>query len=467
MYNPNLYNGGAAVVNSQPATNFFLQSQARKRAKDEALDNYFQNFNKSINGAGMRTQDIEGGWMDKINGWRDFYSQNKQTIKDPKLDNGKSYNEYMSRYQDILNDTEKSKNRAASIAKVAPIFADPTKRHLLSANTISAVHNADKNIYDDTGNDINESDIMFNPKDFTLEDQAKLTDNMTKGKKMLEEKTIGVTNPKTFQRDITTKSYYNPEDLKNMGAQAASEYASNDSYHKKIDDLFESSYNHKTGQVEIPKEYNDIFKNIYGKEIHTPQELGAAYALANVQREVTKTESGEDRFAQQKSLEGIKQSGRIAMANYNQKLKKDFDAFKKTNNKKEQTGIINKIVDDQINNAVSDIESRKELGTRGYYTMLVPPTILAAFQGGAKDAPIRMGLSKDKKHVFPIYERLDQNGNVDGETIGDEIPMQQYKTILSDKFLSQKDFIPETESQLDDSGNEESTNEWDQYLVKP
>src|SRR4051812_34993698 len=106
----NIYSGGAVTFNSQPYAAFYLNELQRKRAKDEALDNYFRDFNKSVNPAGMRTADIEGGWMDKVNGWQSYFQQNRQAIENPKLDKGKAYNQFMAMHNDLLADTQKSKN---------------------------------------------------------------------------------------------------------------------------------------------------------------------------------------------------------------------------------------------------------------------------------------------------------------------------------------------------------------------
>src|SRR5690606_2592588 len=96
-----LYSEGAVVFDTQPFANLYNQFIARKQAKDEALDNYFRDFGKNITPAGMRNQDIPV-LTSKNNEWRQFYQQNKNAIMNPRLDGGKAYSEYMSRYQDQL-----------------------------------------------------------------------------------------------------------------------------------------------------------------------------------------------------------------------------------------------------------------------------------------------------------------------------------------------------------------------------
>jgi len=55
----NPYGAGNVRLDSTPYTNFFLRQEAQKRAKDEALDRYFMDMEKSVTPAGMRTVDID------------------------------------------------------------------------------------------------------------------------------------------------------------------------------------------------------------------------------------------------------------------------------------------------------------------------------------------------------------------------------------------------------------------------
>jgi hypothetical protein len=96
-FNP--YAVGAVVFDSTPYTNYFLRQEAEAKAKDEALGKYFQDLDKSLTPTGMRTQDI-GGFIEKTKGLRQYYFANKDRIKNPSLDNGKAYNEYMGIFKD-------------------------------------------------------------------------------------------------------------------------------------------------------------------------------------------------------------------------------------------------------------------------------------------------------------------------------------------------------------------------------
>lgn len=274
---PRLYSGGSVVFNSQPATQFYLQSEAKKRAKDEALDNYYRDFNKSLNPAGMRNQDIEG-WMNKVNDWRGFYQQNKDAIKNPRLDNGKAQSEYMARYQDALSDTQRSKN-AGEISKgyVMPVITNPDKRSRLTDISLGTIASHDASIYDPNHKELDPTKLDFDAKPFGLDEQKKLSSYLTQGVKMDEIVEKITKDPKTQSKTISYEYKLNPEALKTVGARAANTYKSDDRFQAHIDQLAENP--------DIFNQLNEVFKGVYGKDIVSNEDFAAAYGLNQVQKE--------------------------------------------------------------------------------------------------------------------------------------------------------------------------------------
>lgn len=278
LNNPsNLYSGGSAVVNATPYTQFYLQSVAKKRAKDEALDNYFRDFQKSINPAGMRTQDIEG-FSGKVNDWRGFYNQNKEAITNPKLDNGKAYSEFMSRHQDLLADTQRSKN-AGDISKqyVLPIVANPDKRTRVTDLAMKSIGAHDLSIYDKSHQQLQPQVLDFDAKKFDLNKQSKLQNFLKGGLKMDEAIERIEIDPKTHSKKVFFDLKLNPEALKIVGARAASVYDSDDEYQGFIDEEIE-----RNG---IDENLNDLYKKYTGKDITSNQDFAAAYEMNKIQKE--------------------------------------------------------------------------------------------------------------------------------------------------------------------------------------
>jgi len=83
---PRMFTGGAVVFNSNPTVQFQAQQLAKKQAKEEALNKYFDDQLKSINTEGLRQQDlrdVEGkgrGILDRIDNLRKTWVENKESI---------------------------------------------------------------------------------------------------------------------------------------------------------------------------------------------------------------------------------------------------------------------------------------------------------------------------------------------------------------------------------------------------
>lgn len=159
-----LYTGGATVLDSSPIADMYHQYSMRKIARDEALEDYFRNLNKSVNPQGVRNQDIEG-LTKKQNEWQQFYLQNKQAIKNPKIDNGKAYSEYQSRYRDMQNYIQQSKNATAVSDDLAKMRMNQNMSYVFDDDSIvTQIADHDKPLTDPTRKDVNIQQLSIQPK---------------------------------------------------------------------------------------------------------------------------------------------------------------------------------------------------------------------------------------------------------------------------------------------------------------
>jgi hypothetical protein len=124
-FNP--YNKGTVIDVSKP-TNMAIQLIQKDRARGEALDKYFQEYDKTVNPAGMRQQDIDGLVRAK-NEAKKFYFENKKAIQNTSLDNGKAYSELMNMYTGASKDIEQSKREAATGKVTTDAYMDAKKNN--------------------------------------------------------------------------------------------------------------------------------------------------------------------------------------------------------------------------------------------------------------------------------------------------------------------------------------------------
>jgi len=99
-----VYTLGAVRFDARPIAQLQGQLLAKKAAKEEALDKYFQDLKMKINPAGMRTQDVPG-FNQKLTNWISSGIANKSAI----AKGGLAQQEHLLKYQELLNDVEQSK----------------------------------------------------------------------------------------------------------------------------------------------------------------------------------------------------------------------------------------------------------------------------------------------------------------------------------------------------------------------
>ena len=108
----NPYYKGVNIDVSKPV-NLAIQLQQKEAAKQEALDKYFMDYDKSINPAGMRSQD-QDILMQKLNANKAYYFQNRDKILNPTKYGAQYQSQYLAGYKDMLSDISQSKQAMAN-----------------------------------------------------------------------------------------------------------------------------------------------------------------------------------------------------------------------------------------------------------------------------------------------------------------------------------------------------------------
>lgn len=265
----NPYAGGAVIFDSSPYANLYIQQVQREAAKDEALDKYFQEWGKSINPAGMRNQDTQD-LLNLVNQSRDFYFQNKKAIKNPALDGGRAYSEYMSKQKEAMGLVNSSKQIAQK--------EDLINRNILAARqkglpiTDRVVMDLDafrQPLRSQNWRDFNPDNLDFQPKPF---DFARFTKDIY-GDTKLSEKIAGEKKvPESFEKITTFETFLDDNELPKVESRAVAAYRSSPSVKEFIDGLSQN-------QAEVSK-LNTLYRNKYGKNISTPEDVAVSFALS-------------------------------------------------------------------------------------------------------------------------------------------------------------------------------------------
>jgi len=265
----NPYSRGAVVFNSTPYTQFYMQQQQKEQAKDEALDKYFMNWDKSINPAGMRhieTQDL----LTLTNENKVFYFKNKKSIKNPSLDNGAAYNEWSSRSQSAMGLISQSKE-LADRGKIinAAIIQAKQKGLPLTDKVVEDLKAFDKSVKSKDWRDFNINNLDFQPKQF---DPTRFTKDIFSDIKLSDKLESEVKKPETMQILQTWTSSIDKANLPLIKQRASAAYYSNKSVKFEVDMYLNDANKYQ--------ELNKVFKDKFKTDIKNGEDMATALALS-------------------------------------------------------------------------------------------------------------------------------------------------------------------------------------------
>lgn len=281
---PALFSGGDVSFDSTPYRVAYQKAQASKFAKNEAMDKYFNDLNRTINSAGLLQPEIEG--VNKQLGELQKYGiGNKGSIA---KGGAAKYNiEQQARdihsYIDIGKQKVKDLSDWAALKKqkgTEYIFADPTIHAKIEKASLPVGQGYEP---------FSVADAQLPGKPF---DDAAHTKRMQiykpKGEKIV---TLGV-DPNDNTKDIIQRiPDYKQEQIEQIRLGALSDYHSDEdnSYKRKVDAII--------ADPAQKEEYAKIYKAYTGEDAATPEDYAAAFDLSKIQNkpETIKRETNNQR----------------------------------------------------------------------------------------------------------------------------------------------------------------------------
>lgn len=275
----NPYFKGVSIDTSKPV-NLAIQLEQKNQAKKEALDKYFMDYEKSINPAGMRSQD-QDIVLKKLNQNKQYYMQNRDKILNPSRFGAEAQSQYMAGFKDILSDISKSKQASAE-DKVAMNFYQKAKTSNLDIpdGFMEAIQASQKPIYAGY-KPVDLFQYDFNKK----HDEAAFTKGVWGGI-TLPTKEVPTKLP-NGQFQYTKTSYLSPEIAQSVAMNAISEYKNKPGSTKYFNNLM----NDANALAAAQREFGETFKYTDPKTkkvvipvIETPEQFVAGYALTKKPR---------------------------------------------------------------------------------------------------------------------------------------------------------------------------------------
>ena len=263
----NPYFKGVSIDTSKPV-NLAIQLEQKNQAKREALDKYFMDYERSINPAGMRSQD-QDIVLKKLNENKQFYMQNRDRILNPSKYGAEAQSRYMAGFKDILSDISKSKQAYAENKVVQNTYSRLASQGLeIPDGFMQAVQNSQKPIYGGY-QPVDLFQFEFNKPFSTEKFQRDIFAGIEPDKK-----NIGSRRNKEGQIINIYKNEFDKDSLKSFANRAASQYRTNSSVTREVNKLI------KTGEYMDLQPFYEMINPNMSIDNADPADVAAAFALS-------------------------------------------------------------------------------------------------------------------------------------------------------------------------------------------
>lgn len=393
LLNINPYRKGVAVDISTKPTSLYIDIQNKERARTEALDRYFMDYDKNINPAGMKANDIDD--LTKLQqSSKAFYFQNRKAIQNPMLDGGKAYNQFVNFNKQQLALVSQSKDAAAR-GKVGgqAVASTRAKGWVIAPQT-----------FDDLK--ANEQPVMspnFRPFDaakfdaYEPFDAAKYTKDVYAGDRYLSKKDVNIRQ--LGGKDILKEEIsFDPKNLQAIQTIATTNYQNNKGFKTHVDEIAKD-----TNEL---KELNSLFSKYTQRNIQNLDDVATALTISLSPYKLQDKATGTNVYY----AAGARDSGD------NTQLSNQIDSF------------------------IKDLRSGESFGGAegaNFEKLNVSPRIAEEYKIDDETPAIARGVTSGK--FFAIYGFLkDKNGkptNIPDMTKVTEIPEMTFKSTIANKSL--------------------------------
>ena len=274
-----LYTGGKAALNPMPYVNIALQARAKKQAREDALNQYYEKLPDTINDKGVRDQEIP-----VINQMRDdlykYGVENRKALINPRLDNGAARYNLEKMMRNINGVVQESKNAAQDDLQLGKLWFDKNNQWVLNNEDFIANHAAHNlPVNDPNYKRMNLAQVM-SQRPF---DEATFVKGL-KGRFPYQEKVNRTPDKENPGFDIvTTTPVLNDESKRSIYNYAADKLHNDTSFMRKIQKDLAG-----TGQLE---ELNKISIATFGHPINSDEDIAAAYTVSKLSPPATKEKS--------------------------------------------------------------------------------------------------------------------------------------------------------------------------------
>jgi hypothetical protein len=235
--------------------------------------------------------------------------QNRDKLLDPRKDHYQTLNEFQSRYQDILNDTEQSKSAAAHEMEAGKRFFELNKECIATdedmnvivpahqASIYNAKHYKQDGVTPYTANDLTILAKEMTPEEFSQLEKTAIGTNKPGTQTVLGEVIKDKGNPYAGTQQYTERTGYDIPALQQIGDAAKGLLTTPQA---------KQTFKQMLLTPKKVEDYTPAFQAVYGadKHIESKEDMAAAYFIAKNSgfSEVQKTKEWKNTFGEQSAL---------------------------------------------------------------------------------------------------------------------------------------------------------------------
>jgi hypothetical protein len=291
---PNLYTAGNVVFNTQPSTNFAIQLLQQKKAKDEALEQYYQKLPQTINEAGMRDNE-RPKFMQQISDLQAYWRDNRDAIKNARKDGGAAQYNYEKKFREIRELVDASKQLAKDDLELGKQWWDPNKRYIFRNNQIVDRISKHNIPYGEPGHErLDLYSLTQPPKPRTVADWQQLNKTLTDGLQLGETPTGKVEDLGNFKKRHYILKQHSEQNLKTIGEKALAMYGTDYDWQGEADAQYEEAL--KNPKALEP--YNQVYQQVMKRPIKNAGDLFAAQRIVEQSKAVEDYKDEVDRKAE-------------------------------------------------------------------------------------------------------------------------------------------------------------------------
>ncbi len=260
----NLYTGDAVVVDAMPYVRYADQLKAKRQAREESLDKYYQNFPNTINEKGVRDVDIEPIHQAKDQ-LQAYWMQNREAIRKGNTPAAFNYGKMM---REIMGKVQLSKNNTVTSTKLADM--KKTNPYLFKgAERFEKQRKHGLSVFDPEYQPID----LLEFENIKPLDQKKLIGGISHIKPSAQKISYEDIPGDKYNRTVITDYKFTEKDLNSVHNYAQTEFDNNPSFEREVRENIQSN---PARAAEMSK----LFQDNFGHQIRDEGDLAAAYVLS-------------------------------------------------------------------------------------------------------------------------------------------------------------------------------------------